>query len=381
MTRRTIEGSVAIAETVRNCIPDVVACYPITPSTHIAEELAQIYADGEIKEYIAVESEFAAISALIGASAAGARTFSTTSSQGLALMHEVLFTVAGMRLPVVMVVANRALSSPLNIWNDHQDTISERDSGWVQLYCESNQEAVDAIPQAYKIAESVNLPVMVNVDGFYLTHSVEQIEVPTCEKIKEFLPAFSPDVKLDSAKPLSLGVYAFPEHYQSFREDVDKDLNAAQTAIVKAHDEWRDLTNRRYGNGLWEEVNLENADYVFIGMGSVMGNVKSVVQDYVKDNCEEFGAIRLRSYRPFPEKIVEKLKGKRAIAVFEKALSLGSGGSPPLFAEITSAMQVNSVNGKVSSFIGGLGGKDVTRENIRGIFSKLKTEKAVKEFL
>ncbi len=176
--KKTIEGSFAVAEVVKGCQPDVVACFPITPSTHIAEELDRIYTNGGIKSYTAVESEFSAISMLVGASAAGARAFTTTDSQGLALMHEVLFAAAGMRLPMVIVNANRSLSAPLSIWNDHQDSVSERDSGWIQIYCKNNQEVVDTVPQAFKISQDTNIPVMVCMDGFYLTHLVEQIDIP-----------------------------------------------------------------------------------------------------------------------------------------------------------------------------------------------------------
>src|SRR3989338_7174976 len=182
---------------VVNCKPQVVACYPITPTTHLTEELNKYYSDGKIPEYITVEAEFSAISALIGASAAGSRTFTTTGGQGLLYMHEPLFSAAGMRLPIVMLVGNRAVSSPLNIWNDEQDTISQRDAGWIQIYCRNNQEAVDSVPQAFYIAEKTLLPVMVCMDGHFLTHAVEQIDIPEKDKVDRFLPKFNPLVKLD----------------------------------------------------------------------------------------------------------------------------------------------------------------------------------------
>ncbi|MFH0713553.1 MAG: pyruvate ferredoxin oxidoreductase [Candidatus Micrarchaeota archaeon] len=382
--KRTIEGSFAVAEATKNCEPEVVACYPITPSTHIAEELAQFYADGKLKQYIAVESEFAAISALIGASATGARTFSTTSSQGLALMNEVLFTVSGMRLPIVMAVANRALSAPLNIWNDHQDAVSERDSGWIQLYCESNQEATDTIPQAFKIAEKTLLPVMVNMDGFYLTHSVEQIDVPEKELIAKFLSKFNPEIKLDPQNPLSLGVYAFPEHYQSFREDLHQDLIASQKIITEVNAEWAKLTGRNYGNGLWEEINLHDAEYVIVAMGSVIGNVKSVINEELQKGNKKWGCLRLKSLRPFPTQIASLLSGKKSIGVFEKALSLGAPAV--LYSELRSALydckESASQRPIVSSFVGGLGGRDITRQHIRDLFTKLeKGTGSVQQFI
>src|SRR3989338_2535109 len=203
---------------VLNCRPQVVACYPITPTTSLTAELNQYYVDGKIPEYLAVESEFAAMSALVGASAAGSRTFTTTGGQGLLLMHEVLFSAAGMRLPIVIVNGNRAVSSPLNIWNDEQDSISQRDTGWIQIYCKNNQEAVDTIAQAFYVAEKILLPVMVCVDGHYLTHAVEQVDVPEESLVDKFLPPYKYPLKLDPENPVSLGVYANPTHYQIFRE-------------------------------------------------------------------------------------------------------------------------------------------------------------------
>src|SRR3990167_2236576 len=216
-----------------NCKLDVVACYPITPTTHLTEELNKYYADGKIPEYITVESEFSAISALIGASATCARTFTTTGGQGLLYMHEPLFSAAGMRLPIVMLVGNRAVSSPLNIWNDEQDSISQRDTGWIQIFCKNNQEAVDSVPQAFYIAEKVLLPVMVCVDGHYLTHAVEQVDVADQKIVDEFLPPYKYPLKLDPENPVSLGVYANPTHYQMFREDVFNDMESSKELILE----------------------------------------------------------------------------------------------------------------------------------------------------
>jgi pyruvate ferredoxin oxidoreductase alpha subunit len=376
MAVETIEGSFAIAKTVSACEPGVVACYPITPSTHIAEDLDKLYADGQLKSYVAVESEFAAMSVLVGGSAAGARTFTTTSSQGLALMHEVVMAAAGMRLPIVACVANRALSAPLNIWNDHQDSISERDSGWIQLFCESNQEAVDTLPQAFKIAESAMLPVMVCVDGFYLTHAVEQIEVPEKEMVAQYLPKFSPKIKLDAAAPLSLGVYAAPENYQDFREDLAKDLDASKAVIEKCEEDWSGITRRSYGNGRWEEYRLEDAERVLVAMGSVCGNIKTAV-DELRKNGEKVGLLRIKSYRPFPYDIAAVLRNKQEVGVFEKDLSFGA--KAPLYSEV--ALSLRDWRVKVSSFIGGLGGKDVTVEHAKYMFTKMKEGAEVAEFI
>ncbi len=376
--KKTIEGSAAIAETAKNCDPDVVACFPITPSTHIAEDLNKLYADGEIRDFIPVEAEFSAISALIGASSAGGRAFSTTSSQGLALMHEAIFCTAGMRLSPVMVVANRALSAPLNIWNDHQDSISERDSGWIQLFCETNQEACDTVPQAFKIAESVGLPAMVCIDGFYLTHAVEQIDIPEKEQISGYLPKFNPKYKLDPENPISLGVYAFPEHYQDFRKDVFDDMGKSKEDIRKAHDEWSKITGRTYGDGLIEKYKLEDAESVFVGMGSVMGNAKEAV-DNLRSDGKKVGVLRIKSFRPFPGKeIAEALAGKN-VAVFEKAISFG--GEAPIYSEIMTAVGENKSDAVISSFIGGLGGKDVTVNHVKEILDKVSGGKPLKEWV
>src|SRR3989338_3723420 len=256
----TKEGARAIGDVVGNCSVDVCACYPITPTTHLTEELAKLYADGKIPQYITVESEFAAISALVGASATGARSFTTTCGQGLLLMHEVLFSASGMRLPIVMVVGNRAVSSPLNIWNDEQDSISQRDTGWIQIYCKNNQEAVDTIPQAFYIAEKILLLVMVCVDGPYLTHAVEQVDVADESIVQKFLPPYKYPLKLDPENPVSLGVYANPTHYQIFREDIMKDMESSKELILEAGKKWGKLTGREYG--LIREYMVADADRV-----------------------------------------------------------------------------------------------------------------------
>jgi pyruvate ferredoxin oxidoreductase alpha subunit len=373
--RKTVEASIAVAEAVKNCEPDVVACYPITPSTHIAEALAQFYADGELKSYIATESEFASISCICGASAAGGRAFSATSSQGLALMHEVVYAAAGMRLPIVMVVGNRALSAPLNIWCDHQDSVAERDSGWIQLYCESSQEGVDTVIQAFKIAESVMLPTMVCIDGFYLTHTVEPIDIPTMEEVRKFLPKYQPTLKLDPEKPISMGEYALPSDYQSFREDVHKDNLAAKTRIVEVDKEFEQMFGRGYG-GVAQGYKHEDADYVFLAMGSVIGNAKEAV-DELRAKGKKVGVVKVRSFRPFPEEEVRKLlEGKKHVAVFEKSYSMGSFA--PLYADVVNSLYPLKKRPVVSSFIGGLGGKDVPVKDVIEVFKRIRKKESVR---
>jgi len=363
MTIKVLEGGNAIAESTLNCEPEVVACYPITPSTPIAEAMAAYYANGLIKEFIDVEAEFSALSSLIGASAAGARTFSTTSSQGLLLMHEAIFNAAGMRLPIVMAVANRAVSAPLNIWNDLQDSISQRDTGWLQFYARTNQQAVDLMPQAFKIAEKTMIPAMVCVDGFYLTHKLEQIDVPEKKLIKEFLPEFNPKVKLDPNNPLSLGVYAGPAHYQEFRADLHEDLINSLNEIKKQAKEFEELTKRK--QFVLEEFKTEDADFILIGLGSMMSNVFEAVKE-LREKGEKVGAIHLNVFRPFPSKELRKaLEGKK-IGVIDRALSLGA--KAPLYLEIREALPKE----EISSFYGALGGRAITRKEAKKIFEMLK---------
>ncbi len=369
MTKRTIEGSFAVAEVVKECEPDVVACFPITPSTHIAEELDNIYTNGGLKSYTAVESEFSAISMLVGASAAGARAFTTTDSQGLALMNEVLFAAAGMRLPMVIVNANRSLSAPLSIWNDHQDSISERDSGWIQLYCKNNQEVVDTVPQAFKISEDTCIPVMVCMDGFYLTHLVEQIDVPDKEMVQKYLPKAKKRDVLDTENPLTIGMYALPKYYQGFRIDLHRDVIAAKENVKAEMEAWGEISGRRYGNGLWEEYKAEDAEYLFVGLGSLMENAELSV-DRMRKEGKKVGLVAIRCFRPFPDEVVEVFKGRKGIAVFEKAVSMGADA--PLYSELAAAAKEKNVDAPISSFIGGLGGKDVTVKDVEEIFGKIE---------
>jgi len=362
---KTKEGTKALAEVVVNCKPQVVACYPITPTTSLTAELSQYHADGKIPEYITVEAEFSAISALIGVSAAGARTFTTTGGQGLLYMHEPLFSAAGMRLPIVILNGNRAVSSPLNIWNDEQDSISQRDTGWIQIYCKNNQEAVDSIPQAYYVAEKILLPVMVCVDGHYLTHAVEQVDVPDEETIQKFLPPYQYPLKLDPENPISLGVYANPTHYQIFREDLVKDMEEAKKLLEEAGKKWGELTGREYG--LLRGYKVEDAERVIVGLGSVMDNVMNVV-DELRENGEKVGALHLRVFRPFPSEELKKMLSGKRVGVIDRDLSIG--GQAPVYLEVLEAL--NGTNSLVSSFYGGLGGRGVKRSHIKEIFEKLK---------
>lgn len=366
--KKTIEGSFAVAEVVRDCEPDVVACFPITPSTHIAEELDHMYANGEIKSYTAVESEFSAISMLVGASAAGGRAFTATDSQGLALMHEVIFAAAGMRLPMVIVNANRSLSAPLSIWNDHQDSVSERDSGWIQIYCKNNQEVADTVPQAFKISEDTCIPVMVCMDGFYLTHLVEQIDVPQKEMIEKYLPKAPERDKLDAQNPITIGMYALPKDYQEFRVDLHTDVLKAAENVKMEMEAWAKISGREYGNGLWEEIHAGDAEYLFVGIGSVMENAELAVEKMRKEG-KKVGLVRIRCFRPFPSGVVKVFEGKKGVAVFEKDISMGAPA--PLYSELSCAANEMGIDTPVSSFVGGLGGRDVTVGHIEEMLNKI----------
>src|SRR5512136_1213439 len=273
------EGSHAVSEAVRLCRPQVVSAYPITPQTHIVEDLADFVANGRLDaEYLTVDNELSALSACIGASAAGSRAYSATTSQGLALMFEVCFNAAGMRLPIVMSIANRALGAPLSIWNDQQDSISLRDSGWLQFYAEDNQEATNLHFIAYKVAEdpSIQLPAFVCFDGFILSHTYEPIEMISQEQVDTFLPKFNPAEKLDAKDPISFGMYATPDYYLEFRYEMDQAQKRAKDVIAKVGKEFGTLFGRDY-SALVEGYQLEDAETAIIAMGSVCGTVKDAI--------------------------------------------------------------------------------------------------------
>jgi len=356
--RQQLEGSRAVAEAVGLCRPQVIAAYPITPQTHIIEHLAQMVADGDLTaEYINVESEFAAASLVLGAVAGGTRSFTASASQGLLLMTEVLYNIAGMRLPVVMVCANRAISSPINIFSDHQDSMAQRDSGWVQLYVESNQEAVDTLIQAYCIAEGCELPVMVCMDGFFLTHTFEPVDLPTQTAVDQFLPAFHFARTLDPKHPMTLGGGSEPENYLEFRASQHIALLQAQEVIKTTDANYAKHFGRSYG-GLIDAYRIDGADTVLLGLGSMMGVVKDVV-DTLREQGQAVGALRLRCFRPFPAlDLVQQLVAVKRVVVLEKAFS--AGGSGIVAIELRAAFYDAGLAIPVAGFIAGLGGRDVT---------------------
>lgn len=377
-----LEGSLAVAEAVRLCKPAVISAYPITPQTHIVEELAQMVANGQLdSQFVNVESEHSAASVVLGASATGVRSYTATSSQGLLLMAEVVFNIAGMRLPVVMTCANRAISAPINIWNDQQDSVSLRDSGWVQLFAEDLQEAVDLHFIAYKLAEdkSMMLPVMVCMDGFILTHGIETVDMPTQEQVNKFLPPYSPLYKLDVDDPMTLGPLVDPESYMEARYAIHQTHKDALSLIPKITADFAKVFGRAY-NGLVEGYQLKDAEKVIVAMGSVCGTIKEVI-DELRAKGKKVGLLKITSYRPFPcLEICEALKNIPKIAVLDRAISIGSYA--PLYSEIRSAYCSKKKRPEViSSFIVGLGGRDITKDSIKEIFSLLTTKERACEFI
>lgn len=362
-----IEGSKAVAEAIIVCKPNVISAYPITPQTHIVEELSKMVADGRIKaEFVNVESEFSAASVVLGASATGARSYTATTSQGLFLMGEVLFNISGLRLPVVMTCANRAVSSPINIWNDQQDSLSMRDCGWIQLYAEDNQEALDLHLQAYKIAENkdVLLPVMVCMDGFILTHSYEPVELISQDEADKFLPPYTPEYYLTPDKPITMGAMVGPDAYMETRFQMYESMQNASRIIEDTANEFNNQFGRYYG-GLIDTYKLEDAEIAIVSLGSVIGTIKDSV-DILRGNGEDIGVLKIRAYRPFPKnEIYDALKNVKKVYVIEKAVSIGLGGI--VANEVRSAFYGKPNKPEICGCICGLGGRDITVDTILNI--------------
>lgn len=372
LNKQILEGSHALAEIVKNLRPGVVAAYPITPQTHIVEDLSKMKSDGDADfEFINAESEFSAASIVLGASATGVRTYTATNAQGLLLMTEVLFNIAGMRLPVVITCTNRAVSAPINIWNDQQDSVTVRDAGWIQLYAETNQEAVDLHILAYKLAESLMLPVMVNMDGFVLTHTFEAVEMPETNLIKKFLPDYVPpkDSILDTQNPRSLGTFAAPDRYMEIRQELFDDVAAAAKEITRQNTEFKKVFGRGMGNGLVEEYKTKDAEIILVAMGSVCGQIKEVI-DELRKRGKKVGLLKIISFRPFPdEEIVKALTKVKYVAVVDKSISIGTEGI--LASDIKRACY-GQLKAPIKSFVVGLGGRDVTEKMIGDIVDMAK---------
>jgi len=367
-----LEGSHAVAQIVKRCRPGVISAYPITPQTHIVEDLAQMVADKELDaQFVNVESEHSAASVVLGAEATGARAFTATSSQGLLLMSEVVFNMAGMRLPVVMAVANRAVSAPINIWNDHQDVAAVRDAGWILFFAESNQEVVDLHLQAYRLGEDprVMLPVMVNMDGFILTHGMEVVDMPTQEEVDKFLPPYKTTYKLDVEDPKTMGYLGDPEYYMETRYMIDQTHRDVLKIIPEVCAQFKKAFGREAG-GLIEGYRLEDAEQVFVAAGSVCGTVREAVDSLRKDG-KKAGMLKIVTFRPFPREAILAALGKaKEVAVIDKSLSLGSSGT--MYLDISALLGTLGAKApKTSGFVLGLGGRDITQQAIFETYEKL----------
>ena len=359
-----VEGSKAVAVAVAACRPQVVCAYPISPQTHIVEELSRMVKAGELTgcEYVNVESEFAAMSGAIGASAVGARSYTATASQGLLYMVEAVYNASGMELPIVMTVANRAIGAPINIWNDHGDAMSQRDSGWLQLYATSNQEAADLHVQAFRIAEELSVPVMVCMDGFVLTHATERVDVPEQDQVDAFLPPFVPQQVLDPDAPVSIGAMVGPEAFTEVRYLAHRRQLDALETIPRVAAEFAAVFGRDSG-GLVRPYRLDGAETVVIALGSVFGTLQDVV-DLERDAGVSVGLLGVTSFRPFPyDAVREALAGAKRVVVLERALALGVGGI--VATDVRSALAGAEIDQR--TVIAGLGGRPITVPSLRGM--------------
>ncbi|MFZ2226455.1 MAG: pyruvate ferredoxin oxidoreductase [Candidatus Moraniibacteriota bacterium] len=367
-----LTGGYAAAYALKQIDPDVMPIYPITPQTPIIETYAKFVADGEVEtEMIEVESEHSAMSAAIGASAAGARTATATSSQGLAYMHEMLYIASGMRLPILMVVAARALSAPLSIHGDHSDVMGSRDSGWVQIFCENPQEVYDKTIIGMKLAERVGLPVMIIMDGFNTSHSVENLEILDAKIVKKFVGEYQPEHSLlDIENPVTYGPVALQESYFEFKIDQEEAMGKVAQEYLKIAKEFEKISGRKYE--LFEEYQTKDAEKVLVLIGSVAGTAKDAI-DVLRKKGQKVGLLKIELFRPFPfAEIVSVLKNAKEIIVMDRAQSIGS--HPPLFSEVVVSLQSSS-NVKISSIVYGLGGRDVFKKQIEQILEGRFKEK------
>jgi pyruvate ferredoxin oxidoreductase alpha subunit len=345
----------------------VIAAYPISPQTHIVEALSDLVRTGELApcEYLSVESEFAAMSAAIGASAAGARAYTATASQGLLYMAEALYNASGLGLPVVMTVANRAIGAPINIWNDHSDAMSQRDCGWIQLYAESNQEAVDLHVQAFKLAEEVSLPVMVCMDGFVLTHAFEPVDVPTQEQVDSFLPPFEPRQVLDPAAPMTIGAMVGPEAFAEVKYLMHAGQMHALDVIPHIAAEFSQAFGRSTG-GLVRAYRSSDADTIVVALGSVLGTIEEVV-DELREQGVKVGALGIRCFRPYPlDEIRAALGHARKVIVLEKAFAVGLGG----IVGQNVRLALSGLAAEVFDVVAGLGGRAITKRSLHGLLAE-----------
>ncbi|GIK77676.1 MAG: pyruvate ferredoxin oxidoreductase [Acidobacteria bacterium] len=366
-----LEGSQAIARTVAACRPEVISAYPISPQTHIVEGLSDLVRAGDLApcEYLMVESEFGAMSACIGASAAGARAYTATASQGLLYMAEALYNASGLGLPIVMTLANRAIGAPINIWNDHSDAMSQRDSGWIQLYAETNQEAADLHVQAFRLAERISLPVMVCMDGFILTHAYEEVDVPSPERVDAYLPPFEPRQVLDPDEPVTIGAMVGPEAFTEVRYLMHAKQLEALDLIPSIAGEFESAFGRRSG-GLVRGYRIEDAETVVIALGSVLGTIEEVV-DELREQGVRIGALAIKCFRPWPsQEIRAALSDVGRVIVLEKAFAVGAGGI--VGQNVRLALGGGA---RIHDVIGGLGGRPITRRSLRTLLEDVLADR------
>ncbi len=361
-------GSDAIAHGVKVCRPDVIAAYPITPQTHIVETLSKMVDSGELNsQYVKVESEMSAIAACYGAVAAGSRAFTATSSHGLALMHEMLHWVAGSRFPMVMVNANRALGAPWNIWTDQGDSMSQRDTGWLQLYCETGQEALDSIILATWLSEQIMLPVMVNIDGFILSHTMEQLFIPDQELVDRFLPPYKAPYSLDPDDPHSFGAAATPDNFYNLKKSLAKTMKNVPKVISQGFERFEELFQRSYSPV--ETEHLEDAEVVILTSGALTGTTRVAVQE-MRRQGQRVGLVKLRLFRPFPQtELLDLLADVPAILVFNRAVSFGAGGT--VSQELRAAMYHLEQRPRIYDLVISLGGKEVFPDTVKDIVKNM----------
>ena len=360
------EGSHAVADAVALCRPEVICAYPISPQTHIVEALSDKVRTGELSpcEYVSVESEFGAMSVAIGASATGARAYTATASQGLLYMVEALYNASGLGLPIVMTLANRAIGAPINIWNDHSDSMSQRDSGWIQLYAETNQEALDLHIQAYKLAEELSLPVMVCMDGFILTHAHERVDIPTQDQVDGFLPPYEPRQVLDPTEPVTIGAMVGPEAFFEVKYLMHAKQMQALDLVPEIASEFAQAFGRDSG-GLIRSYRTEDAETVIVALGSVIGTIQDVV-DEMRDEGVKVGVVGIRCFRPYPlEEVREALGHARRVVVVEKAFAVGVGG----IVGQNVRLALSGLPTTVYDVVAGLGGRPITKRSLHTLLA------------
>ncbi len=367
--RQVIEGSHGVAEAVRLARVQVVSAYPITPQTHIVERISEFCAGGAMDaRFLRVESEHSALAALIGASSSGVRTFTATSSQGLAYMHELLHWSSGARLPIVMAEVNRALAPGWNIWTDQTDSLAQRDTGWIQLYCEDGQEVLDTTIQAFRLAEWVNLPVMVVLDAFFLSHTYEPVDVPSQEDVDRFLPPFKPTFRLDTNHPCAFNQLATPNVYMEMRYSIQQAMESAKEAFTRVEEAYHDIFGRRYGP--IEAVGTEDAEIILVTSGTVTSTARLVVEE-LRARGDKVGLLKIKLFRPFPtEEIRRAVSGASRIAVVDRNFSFGASG---IFAQELRAALCNVPDRPpVFGYVCGLGGRDVTTDLLTEVVRQTK---------